>query len=380
MNTTDKNSDARTAWNERMEHERIMNALRGVYGETGSYFYINGYYYYWTIHELPEGEPERIAERGCHEEILYMIHQYGRTICKEDRYLHNYAWSAHGNEGGALLSDKVQEIILKRNNPEEILAYTTYHGFAPAGQDIILDRGNHTEIMIYLQRHGFAPAQQVRLWQRGNQEEIDLHIKNHGCSAEMLEDMFADMSQGSAGEQQFLHFIGLHELPVAYQIRMVKTVNSDLFMTYINKYGLWFEAHADMVRERSVEEIMAYIDRHRMLSDEGERQLAYRHVTRLTQHYLEKRVDKKRTIIFNSLIKAVPVDTEALETFFITREYSDYDVFSSEKTCELMENGSSEDVLKYIEDNQLGMKALSCLFFRERRDEFFAYVKRRMRS
>lgn len=370
---TEKNSSALNAeWAEREEHERIMNALSKVVGRADSYFYINGNYYYWSINELPEGEPERIAERGNHEEILYMIHQYGKTRCYEERYLRNYAWSHRGNEGGALLSDKVQESILKRNNSAEIGAYTQYHGFAPAGQDIILNRGNHDEIMAYLQRHGFAPEQQLRLWKRGNKEEIDCHIRNHGCCEQLLDALFNDVSKGN--EDSLSAYICLHELPVPYQIRMVRTVSHELFMDYISRYGLWFETHADMVRERSVDEVNAYIDRHRLLSDEGEKQLAYRHVTRLTQNYIEKRVNKKSSALFYALIHAKPIDNEALGLFFLRFDYeNDY---TSEKEIDLLKNGSKDEVLAYISESSPRMKGIATLFFRKSKKEFDFYLER----
>ena len=137
MSYVDKSSVNTDGWKEKETHEQIMDALSKVKGETGSYYYINGYYYYWTINELPAGEPERIAKRGNHEEILYMIHQYGKTKCDVDR--RHLCWSSHGNEDGALLSDEVQKIILERNNPVEINAYLTYHGFArPCGDYALL--------------------------------------------------------------------------------------------------------------------------------------------------------------------------------------------------------------------------------------------------
>lgn len=368
------NSSALMAeWAEREEHERIMDALSKVVGEVGFYFFINGNYFYWKINELPKGEPERIAERGNHEEILYMIHQYGKTRCYHERYLHDQAWSHGGNEGGALLSDKVQEIILKRNISSEINAYTLYHGFAPAGQNIILQRGNHEEIMTYLQRHGFAAEQQFLLWKRGNNEEIELHIKNHGCSDRILDAIFNDLSKGITAP--FLHYISVCELPVPYQIRMVQTVDHELFMAYINRYGLWNDAHADLVRERTVDELMAYIDKHRFLSNVGQNQLAFRHVTRLTQYYIEKRVNHKNVDLFYGLVKAQPIDNEALALFFLKLDYSD-DNRTTDEELELIKNGSNEEVLAYISKNVLGIKALAILFLRESKDEFLAYLKK----
>lgn len=375
MDTTNKNSAYNAEWLEREEHEAIMKALSGVFGETGSYFYINGNYHYWHINELPEGEPERIAKRGNHEEILYMIHQYGKTKCNDENYLRGYAWSSHHNESGAHLSDEVQRIILERNNPEEISAYLLYHGFAPAGQDFILERGNHTEIMMYLMRHGFAPEQQLKLWKRGNKEEIERHIKNHGCSEQILSEMFDGLCKGKGeSRKQFLEHIQLHEFPVPFQIRMIREVGKELFMAYINQYGLWNDAHAELIRERDIDEITFYIDKHKFLSPAGERQLAYRHVSRLTMRYLEKRVNKNDVGILYELLDAKPIDRDALKLFFLTAEYSDACRF--EDQCKLMKAGSEDEILAYINDNRLVTKALATLFFRDDINVFDAYVKR----
>lgn len=375
MNTKDIHSTQQAEWREREEHAKVMQALNKVSGCTDSYFYISGHYYFWKINELPAGEPERIAKRGNHEEILFMIHQYGKTKCYDDHYLRDYAWSSRGNESGAHLSDEVQRIILERNNPEEIMAYTSYHGFAPAGQDFIIERGNHTEIMTYLERHGFAPEQQLKLWARGNKEEIARHIKNHGCSDEILSALFDKLQKGEAdGRAEFLEHISLHEFPVPFQIRMLKTVDHELFMAYIKRYGLWFEAHVDFVRERSVDEIAAYISKHRRLSDEGEQQLAYRHVTRLSKLYLEQRVNKDSEYIFDCLLRAAPLDKEALGTFFLNHEYREY--YSEKEDCDVMTTGTKEDVLARIEKKCIGLKAVAALFFREGfEDCFCAYVK-----
>lgn len=72
-------------WQEREEHDRIMKALDNVRGFVDSYFYINGNCYYWSTKPLPEEEALAIAQRGRHDEIMYMIHQYGRAKCPGDQ-------------------------------------------------------------------------------------------------------------------------------------------------------------------------------------------------------------------------------------------------------------------------------------------------------
>lgn len=372
MSCVDKTlADYAGDWNEKEVHEQIMEALSKVAGSLGDYFYINGNYHFWQITELPKGEPERIARRGNHEEILYMIHQYGRTKCNVDRRF--LCWSSHNNEDGALLSDEVQQIILERNNPKEIAAFVQYHGFAPAGQDIILDRGDHKEIMRYLEHHGFAPKQQCRLWERGIKKEIELHIKQHGCCDELLDAFFDKLEKGQE-RSAFFEYIKLHEFPEAYQIRMLRCVDGEMFEAYISKYGLWRGAHADLVRERSVEEIISYIHKHRFLGPEGEWALVSRHVTRLTVYYIKCRVNKGNDTLLYQLLKVEPLDYEALSVYFLKMDFSRS--FVEEEDFRLIKEGSNDMIMKRIEKSALDNKCLAALFFRGKRAEFEAYVRK----
>lgn len=153
-------------WQEREEHDRIMKALDNVRGFVDSYFYINGNCYYWSTKPLPEEEALAIAQRGRHDEIMYMIHQYGRAKCPGDQQQHLH------HVHTCLLPQSVQVIIARRNNREEMDAFLLYNGFEELGQDIVLDREDHEEIMRYVDRHGFKLKQQRRLKQRGNKDEI----------------------------------------------------------------------------------------------------------------------------------------------------------------------------------------------------------------
>lgn len=67
------------AWQEKETREQVMRDLESVHGYVDSYFQINGYVYVWAIQELPHTRAIEIAERGNHDEIMFMIHQYGKA-------------------------------------------------------------------------------------------------------------------------------------------------------------------------------------------------------------------------------------------------------------------------------------------------------------
>lgn len=359
-------------WNERETHEKIMAELSQVKGEVVSSFYINGNCYYWAVSSLPKGRAEEIAKRGNHCEIMYMIHQYGKTRIPDEKrhYLKNY----YGVEC-ACLSDDVQEILLQRNDRSELDAYISYQGFGGRGQDIILDKWSHDDIMWYLDRHGLETEQQRRLLQRGNQDEINLHISRHGLSNTLLGEMF-DKIEAGGSLTEFYDYIKLHELSVALQKRMVSSLQSPEFQAYVSRYGLWNEVHPLMVEQRSEEDIIFYIKKHRYLDIYGEKALARRNSGRLNKIYVEYRVPQHGAInhFLDELLKVRPLDLSAIAACFLKREFS-YD--EPEKTREILKNGTHEEILAILQDpkSTISKKGLAILFFRNKPQEFEEYLK-----
>ena len=230
--------------------------------------------------------------------------------------------------------------------------------------------------MRYLERHGFASKQQVRLWKRGNDEEIKLHIARHGCCNELLDELFKGLKT-CEGREDFVEYIRLHELPVVYQIYMLRMADEEIFEVYINKYGLWLDTHADLVKERSVEELIAYIKKHRFLGRDGEWALARRQVTRLTKFYIEHRVNKGDNTLLGFLLKVRPLDYEALSTYFLQMDFSR--TYVNQDDYRLISKGTDEEVKQRIEKSQLDDKCLAALFFRNRTNEFETYVDKWIR-
>ena len=237
-------------WQEREEHDRIMKALDNVRGFVDSYFYINGNCYYWSTKPLPEEEALAIAQRGRHDEIMYMIHQYGRAKCPGDQQQHLH------HVHTCLLTQSVQVIIARRNNREEMDAFLLYNGFEELGQDIVLDREDHEEIMRYVDRHGFKLKQQRRLKQRGNKDEIGLHIARHGLADELLDEMFDEIAAGGSIDEYY-QFIERNQFRPAYQRRMLQTVGTDAFKAYADRYGLWEEVHGDLIEYRLPSDVLS---------------------------------------------------------------------------------------------------------------------------
>lgn len=179
------------AWQEKETREQVMRDLESVHGYVDSYFQINGYVYVWAIQELPHTRAIEIAERGNHDEIMFMIHQYGKANCPPEKR------SFLREIRNCILPEKVQVIIAQRNNPEEMNAYCSYQGFDKLAQGVILDRGDHSELMRYMECHGFDALHQRQLRKRGNAEEINLHIRKHGWADELLEEMFDGLGKGN---------------------------------------------------------------------------------------------------------------------------------------------------------------------------------------
>lgn len=364
-------AQAVNAWNEKEKHEQIMKALSGVYGTVSSYVFINGNYYYWSTHSLPETEALAIMERGNHEEIMYMIHQYGKANCADTSGYHlNHVMKC-------ILPESVQRIIAERNDREEMDAYLMYNGFGEAGQDIVLDRGNHDEIMRYLARHGFSPAQQRRLRVRGNHDEMELHVKRHGWCDEILSEMFENLAK-TGNCQEFLDFVSKHELPVAYQFEMLKTVPEHEFLFYVERYGLWEQVLADMVKQRSAKEILFYIKKHRYLSSDAERELANRHLFDVNMAYVEYRYYKKNFTFAERLLATNPIDHKALAALFLQMQPGDFPFMPNEE--KIIKNGSHEEVMKYVTKYPLSVRALATLFFRNNAEELEAYINNKLRK
>lgn len=353
------------AWQEKETREQVMRDLESVHGYVDSYFQINGYVYVWAIKELPHTRAIEIAERGNHDEIMFMIHQYGKANCPPEKR------SFLREIRNCILPEKVQVIIAQRNNPEEMNAYCSYQGFDKSAQGVILDRGDHSELMRYMERHGFDALHQRQLRKRGNAEEINLHIRKHGWADELLEEMFDGLGKENQESLREYHtYISLRELPVKYQHRMLREVLTPEFQAYVDKYGLWKDTHADLAEYRLMSEVRYYLARHPYLDYGGASVLARKGTHEDKMFYLDCPYCDINGFLW-AMFKVRPLDYEALTSCFL-RISCPFD--EKKEDIELMKNGSHEEVMKRIAVGKLGNRALTALFFRNNRKEFETYL------
>ncbi len=365
-------------WHENQLHEKIMKALETVRGYWQDCQCDYGHGNYWKVQTLPTEELKRIMDRGNHEEIMYMIRRYGEATPPK-RFTDGCAACHHSPTTDNIIPEEIQEMIAIRGNQAEIDAYLSYHGFGAKGQDVILTRGDHNEIIAYLSRHGLQPAQQRRLISRGNPDEIRSHISRHGLAPELLDEMFARLKTGG-DVSEYYAFITRHELPVAQQIKMLQTVKEPEFKAYVGRYGLWEDAHTALLENRSEDELVCYINRHRYLNRNAERLLAQKASNRLNMAYIRARVGRINSF-WRELLEVKPLDYEALSACFQKLDYqsAEFPVCDGNKDKEaadirLMEEGSHDEVMQRIKNDKLTIKALAYLFFRDNPEEFEAYL------
>ena len=348
------------AWQEKWTHAHIMQELSQVHGYMDSYLMINGNCYYWAVKKLDGNRAIEIAQRENHDELMYMIHQYGKSICPEEK--RSYLQSVQD----AVLPDEVQEIIAKRNNPEEMEAFLQYWGFGAKGQDILMKRHNHDELMNYVGKHGLQPRQQRLLQVYGFYDVLELHTKKHGLCSELLDEIFLMLSNGDTSA--FYGFINLHELPVTHQFHMVQLTSSSEFKAYVDKYGLWNEVHGHMMEYRSMADILYYISKHRFLERNAERIFATRASSEGRKLYLNVKVGNTISFI-QHLLTIRPLDYEFLTEAFLNMDISGA---TNQDDMKLMKWGSHEEVMARVNDKsqKLSKQALIALFFRNNQEEF----------
>lgn len=272
-----------------LTHLDIMEKLSNVRGHEQSYFFANGFYYSWAVNKLSSTETVEIAKRGNHEEILYMIHQYGKAAPP-------HGWDAHKScnqyHNDHILPDETQTIIATRCDDEEITAYITYQGFGLAGQQKFYTASTHEQRMRYLERHGFLPEIQDLLRTDGNQDEIDLHITRHGMYPGWEKEVI-----NNHNFETFKHCVNLHNFSVSGQRTFCRKATSEEFLYYIEKYGFHNEVHTTLVSSRSKEEIRRYIAKHRYLSFSGEKSLLKQNDHDLLMYYIDNKYGSLYTLL-----------------------------------------------------------------------------------
>lgn len=335
-------------------HEKIMKQLSEIYGHDDSYIEINGYRHYWHAHVLPSDQICAIARRQNHEELVYMIHQYGKCAPPASWYTSGLWKQCYGNDH--ILPDEVQEIIAKRCNDEELDAYITYNGFGLAGQRQFWASSSHDQRMRYLVRHGFLPEIQDQMRAGGNQEEINLHIQKHGMHFGWETEIIQ-----SGDEQKFKHCVDLHEFSVAGQKLMCQSVSSPLFYYYIEKWGLWEQVHCDLIHYRDNSELRRYIEIHPYLSDEAETELCAGQDRKLIRYYIILK-HKNKGAICQALRSTFNTDYPFLLDCLRLEGRMD----ELEKAeVEFMSQGDETEIAAYIQNNRPSLQAVYTMLARK---------------
>lgn len=352
-------------------HENIMQELAQIEGSLHGHVQDNRIVYNYYVKALTEERALFIAKRGNFDEILSMIHNYGKTI------YHSKSGLNHAVVETAILPESVQVIIANSNNQELIRAYLSYWGFDKLAQDVIINRGNHEELMYYIERHGFQAKQQRALLARGNEEEIKLHIQKHGLAEEILDEMFIRIASSDENAiNDFHRFINLHELSTEFQKRMTAVVASKEFEAYVKRYGLWNETHKELVNNRSIQDVNYYLSIHKYLYYDAEAMYLKKAGRQDRFRYVENK-PAALGLTFDNLIREEALDYELLNILFTIYHY---DTDGKDKAKQIP-NMSHSEVMLYIQtEYYFPMRVVSAIFYRNNKEEFEALVKRMLRK
>ena len=348
MKTDEKKLQALEA--EFQTHARIMDRICEVKGSCGSYFYINGYYYYWTVSTLKNEELEEIAQRQNHEELMLLIHQYGKAAPEPNWNLHLVSNPYHNAH---ILPDFIQELIAKRCNFDEIAAYTHYQGFGLVGQKAFFENSSRELKKFYIARHGFLPEVQEMLKATKDNELINLHITKHGMSANWEQEVIK-----SDDFERFKTCVNMHEFSVPGQQFLCQYGTSEQQLYYIEKYGLWFDAHPYLITYCSNNVIYRYIVKHRHFSYDGEITLCKKDNHDMIMHYVEHRcVADMKTFVFAEYNSGRVNYIEILAALKKACFFEDY---NKTEVC-LVTSDHQSEIMEHISNNKPCLEAVIAL-------------------
>lgn len=363
---------------ERNEHHTVMDAFTHsfytvTFKETieEPYWPYNNVDIYNCTKNYPSDEIlELLIKRQNHEEIMAMIKAYQQ----EPPY---YTGSKYieGATTPLQMPTVLQKLIAERGNFEEMSLFCSKQGFGAEGQDILLKRGNHAELVWYLEKHGFLPEQQRKLIARNNYEEIRQHILHHYLADELIDEMLNKLKLGST--EHFYKFIAIRELPEQKQTAFLELAKEPEFMAYIERYGFWEQILPDLVKLRSDTELTAYIKKHRYLGSGidnlakcGNTELSLLYVTESCDNYLYRHI---------RAFSSVPqLDYEVLIKLYKMINRPDYKSLSDAQINELevLQDGMHSEIMALLkeQDTEFSLFAEATLFFRNFPDEYELYL------
>lgn len=398
-------SDCPSSWNEYSyvgptprELEYVAN--RGNVEEV--LFMINHFAEFVGVDEkyLPASVQEIIAKRNNKIEVEAMMKHYGfcsavQMIILKEWSMDDLRWyiNFHGFDFSG------QEYILKNWEKEDVLSYFSRHkyGHRYFSSEIapLLERGDHDIIMCYLKKNYVSEEAFKGIWDRGNNEEIlfaleqvslvsleiqkkifekgTLEQKRKFVSRFKWDDMLVnemfDKLDKDGVEDDLLEYVKHHELSVVCQKRMLASVSTEFFKTYISKYGLWEDVHTVLLLKRSDEEVRLYLEKHHCLSNEAEDIFFLKASFDDKLFYIETR---KRPNLHHltALIKVRPVEYELLSIAFLKHA----DRFPRKSEISLSSYDRVRDIVS--SGRTLSSKEVVTLFLRDEPELFESYLDR----
>ena len=277
------------------------------------------------------------------------------------------------------LSLEAWKLLLKRGWHEEIMTQIQVHGFFEDLYGALIERGDHDEIMAALDKRLYkqlSPECQEALWARSNDEELASLMKACQLCDSLLERLLGNLNDPE-NQARFEMYSEENSdgLPEAYQTRFLQEAPHELFLSYILCHGFYESQHKLLLRHRTPEEVRAYLEKHRFLSDEAEKILAREGSVEDKVLYYQVKAHHKTAFVEN-LLKVRPLDYAALNEIFLSFDVDN--MWSNPNEENLMKTGTPAELKKYFSaDHKLACRSFLTLFFRHDKRLFTAYLKGR---
>ena len=363
--TNKSNEEQGSSLAEQRLHDKLLRKINRIWGcwnpVTDDYDLYPGMS--WSENLLSQEDVDLIFERGRSDEIIPMIHAYARVAKVRGK--------------GPLFPEAMQLTLAQRNVPEEIHAYLEYQGFCETALAKYLEVATPEDVLYYVTRHGLPLKYQLWLLQHGTEESLRVHVRLHGLDDLLQMLILEELEKGEGDEKLFCLIADEHDICVQGQIKMLSFLPNRLFLYYIERRGLWKEAHNTLVCLRSDEEIGEYLKLHHFLDPEAEKLLAKKKVGWLNLLYIEEfPADRGDTKFLSALLSVDELDFPAIEAFF----KKDFPIVAcgweeDDKDKEVIETGSHRDILRRIKrGGTFTYDNLVELFLRDK-EAFEIYVK-----
>ncbi len=135
-----------------------------------------------TVKEADRLRQMKLIRFGSDKQIENFI-RHQRFKAEVEEFFYQYGtFSALVNYFKHYMIEGGQDILLKRNERNEILNYLSKHWLCEESEKLLLKRGIHSEIKAYIKKHYFHDEQEVKFIQRGKHREIMLYLTVHSLN------------------------------------------------------------------------------------------------------------------------------------------------------------------------------------------------------